>query len=305
VLGITSIELHQTVDFPDTMPELLLGARDTLCIELHVMLHDYRAICPRINLARPDGRYCGEPDAVGCNACLAADGLRAASGDIVSWRRRHLAVLTSANSVRVPDEDVALRLRRYVPTLTPQVCPHDDHAAPVLQRRAPAAADGRPLRVMVLGAIGIVKGYHVLLQCALAARKLAFPVEFSLLGFSMNDAELAASGVQLLGRYDDAEVLSLVAASDPDLLFLPSTCPETYCYTLSAALRSGRPVVVFDIGAQARRVRALARPPSRVLPLALADHPERLLRKLAAIADAPTAGREGARPNATQHPTLH
>ena len=301
-LGITSVELHQTVDFPDALPELLLAARDALGIELHATLHDYRAICPRINLARPDGRYCGEPDAAGCNACLAADGLRTTSGDIARWRARNLSVLARADAVRVPDEDVALRLKRYLPGVAPQVCPHDEHLAAPRGRPASAStrAEGAATRIMVLGAIGPVKGYDVVLGCARAARRLGLAVEFTLLGYSMNDAALAAAGVQLLGRYDDTEVLALIDANDPDLIFLPSTCPETYCYTLSAALRSARPIAVFDIGAQARRVRALARAPSRPLPLALADHPERLLRRLLAIVDAPEAARDGSA-QAAQH----
>ena len=307
-LGITSIELHQTVDFPDTVPELLLETRDTLGIELHATLHDYRAICPRINLARPDGRYCGEPDAAGCNACLATDGLRATSGDIASWRRQQLGLLARADAVRVPDEDVALRLKRYLPGVAPQVRPHDQELSVVAPRRAPEREAGKPARVMVLGAIGLVKGFDVVLQAARAARRLSLPVEFSLLGYSMNDARLTEAGVHLLGRYDDAEVLALIADNDPDLVFLPSTCPETYCYTLSAALRSGRPVVVFDIGAQARRVRSLAPPPSRVLPLALIDHPERLVRRLLTITDHPMArdhARAGAQHMQPQPPTLH
>ena len=308
-LGITSIELHQTVDFPDVVPDMLLAARDTLGIELHATLHDYRAICPRINLARPNGRYCGEPDAAGCNACLATDGLRATSGDISSWRERQLGFLARANGVRVPDEDVALRLRRYLPGVVPQVCPHDSVptgavAATRRDRKGDARAPG-PARVLVLGAIGLVKGYDVVLQCARTARRLRLPVEFSLLGYSVDDTRLANAGVQLLGRYDDADVHALIAANDPDLVFLPSTCPETYCYTLSAALRSARPVVVFDIGAQGRRVRLLAPPPSRALPLALAEHPERLLKRLIALVDgAPWA--DGLHPHAqTEGPGSH
>jgi glycosyltransferase involved in cell wall biosynthesis len=286
-LRITSIELHQTVDFPDALPELLLSARDALGIELHATLHDYRSICPRIHLARPNGRYCGEPDAAGCNTCLAADGLRATSGDIASWRRKHLSVLERADGVRVPDEDVALRLKRYLPGVAAQVCPHDDHTAAARPRHTPVVRGERPTQIMVLGAISNVKGYDVVLQCARTARRLGLPVEFALLGYSMDDASLATAGVRLLGRYDDAEVHGLIADNEPDLVFLPSTCPETYCYTLSTALRSGRPVVVFDIGAQARRLRSLAAPPSRALPLALIENPDRLVRRLLAIAGHP------------------
>ena len=38
---------------------------------------------------------------------------------------------------------------------------------------------------------------------------------------------------------------------------LPSVWPETYCYTLSVALRAGLYPVCFDIGAPAERLRSL------------------------------------------------
>ncbi|MFZ7112438.1 MAG: hypothetical protein ACOWYE_12205, partial [Desulfatiglandales bacterium] len=47
----------------------------------------------------------------------------------------------------------------------------------------------------------------------------------------------------------------LISKSDPHLIWFPAQWPETYSYTLSAALESGRPLVVPDIGAFPERVR--------------------------------------------------
>lgn len=281
-LGIASIQIHHLIDFPAELPPLLLETRQALGLELQTTLHDYHAVCPRINLARADGRYCGEPDAAGCNACLDSDGLRAVSGDIAQWRARQLGRLLQSDRIVVPDEDVRQRLHRYWPTLPIEVCPHDEPPA-----QAPAAAaprdDGR-VRVLVIGAIGRIKGYEVLRSAAETARRLGLPVDFELLGFSLDDNRLVDAGVRIHGRYDDAEADARVAAIAPDLIFLPSTWPETYCYTLSTALRSQQPVIVFDLGAQARRVKDSAPAGSRTLPLKLADQPELLLRELMAAA---------------------
>jgi glycosyltransferase involved in cell wall biosynthesis len=46
----------------------------------------------------------------------------------------------------------------------------------------------------------------------------------------------------------------LIADRQPHLLWYPSRCPETYCYSLSAGLNTGLPVVVADIGAFPERV---------------------------------------------------
>lgn len=42
----------------------------------------------------------------------------------------------------------------------------------------------------------------------------------------------------------------------PACIFVPSIWPETYLYTLSLAFALRCPPVVFDLGAQAERVRA-------------------------------------------------
>jgi glycosyltransferase involved in cell wall biosynthesis len=145
--------------------------------------------------------------------------------------------------------------------------------------------------VLVIGAISRIKGYEVLRLAAEAARRMGLPVDFELLGFSTDDNRLVDAGVHVHGRYDDGEIDARVAAVQADLVFLPSTWPETYCYTLSIALRSGLPVVVFDLGAQGRRVKDGAPAGSRTLPLALADQPENLLKELLATAGARTSDR--------------
>jgi hypothetical protein len=65
------------------------------------------------------------------------------------------------------------------------------------------------------------------------------------------------------------------------LIWIPSIWPETYCYVLSAALRSGTQVAVFDLGAQAERVRAHDER-HLCLPLTLADDPLALANALLA-----------------------
>jgi hypothetical protein len=89
--------------------------------------------------------------------------------------------------------------------------------------------------------------------------------------------------VRLLGRYTDDQLLTRIEQADPHVIFIPSIWPETYCYVLSGALRSGRKVAVFDLGAQADRTRQHdAR--HLVLPLALAEQPAPLLARLVSAA---------------------
>lgn len=287
-LDISEIHIHHLVDFPSGGLPLMNELREGLAVPLHVVFHDYYWVCPRINLVDAGGRYCGEPDEAGCDACLAQEPAPPVPvSSIRLWRASHGALLRVAASVRAPDEDVTRRIQRRFPSLAVKVTPHQDVASPALRMRPPRVRQGGdPLRVLVIGAVGKIKGYDVLLGMAHAVRQHGLPLQLELLGYSMNDAELASAGVRLQGRYTDDEVVQRIERCDPDIVFISSIWPETYCYTLSAAMSSGRQVAVFDIGAQARRVKE-GYPNHLVLPLSLADDPLGVCEAL--LRDAPDA----------------
>jgi glycosyltransferase involved in cell wall biosynthesis len=113
------------------------------------------------------------------------------------------------------------------------------------------------VRVALLGAIGRHKGYKILLDCARDAKRRKLNLEFVVVGYSEDDAKLIKTGrVFVTGQYDDDQLTTLLNQQNPTIVFLPSVWPETWSYTLSHAIRSGLPIVAFDIGAIAERLRA-------------------------------------------------
>ncbi|GJE49080.1 hypothetical protein GOFOIKOB_2114 [Methylobacterium tardum] len=156
---------------------------------------------------------------------------------------------------------------------------------------------GRVRRVAVLGAINLPEGGLLLQALATDARKRDLPLRFSIVGFSdpALTGGLERAGVTETGCYstddttldrparaalqiaqtdrhwDDDEVLDLVNQISADLILLPSIWPETYAYTLTLALRTGLPVVAFDLGAQGERLSAY--PNGHRLPYALVTDP--------------------------------
>lgn len=255
-LQITAIHLHGLVDMVPEAADYLLAVAQALRIPLDVDIHDYKAICPRINLADQRGFYCGEPDEQACDNCLTKNGNDFGVTSIGPWRDMHYRVLSAARNISVPDEDVAQRLARYFSGLNIQVNPHEDIDT-IKPESLRINKSDKPLHVVVIGAIGIIKGYEMLLGCAKEARKKRLPIRFSVLGYSMDDSALEAAGVNVTGRYHDDEALARLQDLAPDIVFLPSIWPETYSYTLSIALQAGYPTYVFDIGAPAARLRRL------------------------------------------------
>ena len=261
--GVTALEVHHLLGHNHMV--LRLAALLQVPVDYHV--HDYAMYCPRITLFGPERRYCGEPaNPAVCDACI-ADAGRTIIEDIAptSLRARSANDLAAARRIVAPSADAAARLRRHFPGIAPVVqALEDDSHIPEVQ--VPAAGGRR--RVCIVGAIGAEKGYDVVLECARDAAARDLPLEFVLVGHSMDDQRLLQTGrVFVTGRYEEAEAIALTAAQGAQLAWLPSIWPETWCFALTVAWQARLPVVAFDIGAQAERIRSQGQ--GWVLPLGL------------------------------------
>lgn len=245
----------------------VIDAVRALPIPYDVFVHDYAWICPRVTLIDGSGRYCGEPAVSVCQACVRRNGSHLGENITVpALRARSAKWLRAARRVVAPTHDTAGRMRRHFRDLQVDVQPH---ALPVaLPPPSARVASNRVLRVALIGAIGQHKGYRILLRCARDARARRLPIEFVVIGYTENDAPLLATGkVFITGRYGETEAAHLLEREQPDVAWLPSVWPETWCYTLDYALGLGLPVAAFDLGAIAERLRAAGL--GELLPLGL------------------------------------
>jgi glycosyltransferase involved in cell wall biosynthesis len=230
-----------------------------LQIPYEVVIHDYSWLCPRINLVGTEHRYCGEPDVGHCESCIDDAGTTNDEDTRPTMlRQRSTAELNGASGIVVPSQDVATRIRRHFPLTAPRIDPWENDQDIHVPEFPPHRND--EVRVCVIGAIGIEKGYDVLLACARDAAERKLPVAFRLVGYSCGDGRLLATGkVHITGRYDEHEAVSLIQAQGAQLAWLPSIWPETWCYTLTQAWNGGLNTAAFDIGTPAERIRQWGR----------------------------------------------
>jgi glycosyltransferase involved in cell wall biosynthesis/GT2 family glycosyltransferase len=232
------------------LPRAILELPSATGVPYDCTLHDYYPICPQYHLVTEHGRYCGEPDATGCAACLTRRpgqwGL-----DITAWRGAFGRLLRGAQRLIAPSEDVAGRIRRYFPELDIEVWAHPEPAP------TPVA---RIVRVAILGNLSPEKGLHVVAACAADARARNLPLVFRVLGSTTEPiAQAPDAPLTIYGQYVDSELPALLAAERPDVLLFAAQVPETYAYTLSVALQSGVPIVASALGAFPERLAGVAR----------------------------------------------
>jgi glycosyltransferase involved in cell wall biosynthesis len=248
-IGIDRVHIHHVHGLPQTSLDL----SGKLGCPHDVTIHDYFAACPNYHMLDANARYCGSDP--GCAQCLDSQPAQWPLS-ISEWRDSFGRVLRKASRVIAPSADCATRIAAFFPGIAPVIWPHPEGEPPAIPRQ---------VRVLVPGAISRAKGLDLLEACVAdsAARNLG--LHFRVLGFVGRPlATWPKAPLSISGEFPDGKLPDLMALERGDICFLPSQCPETFSYTLSAALDSGRPIVATGIGAFPGRV--AASPDARIVP---------------------------------------
>lgn len=247
-IGVVRIHFHHWLGLSESIWKL----PEQCGIPYDVTIHDYHVICPRLNLVDRSGSYCGEPDEAGCNRCMAR--APRIHGDIADWREQWRSRLAGASRLLAPSGDTATRLRRYFPNLSCIVAPHPEPSV-VARVPEPRIRDmEQPFTVLAIGALARIKGGELLEACACDAAARDLPLRFHLIGYAWRPLVAPNSRLSLTGAYRDEDLATLITRADADIAWFPALCPETYSYTLSAAITVGLPIAVTNLGAPPERL---------------------------------------------------
>jgi GT2 family glycosyltransferase/2-polyprenyl-3-methyl-5-hydroxy-6-metoxy-1,4-benzoquinol methylase/glycosyltransferase involved in cell wall biosynthesis len=249
-LGVAHVHFHHTLGLSPVVLEL----PQSLGVTHDFTAHDFYSICPQVTLSDEIGRYCGEFGIEQCVACLkrrpAPCGV-----SIESWRDTYGRLLEQARYVIAPSADAAARLRRYFPAVNVLRVPHLDIAAAPAAPQPQPLGGARPLRVVVMGALSQIKGADIFEATAALAAQRGSRLEFHLIGYAYRDLRVVPGAkLTVHGRYAEQDLPSLLKGLQADLAWFPALWPETYSYTLSAALDVRLPVVGPDFGAFPERL---------------------------------------------------
>ena len=252
-IGATRVEIHHVLGFGTALRDGL--AKTGIPHAFYV--HDYFTICPQVTLTNADGEYCGEPGIRDCDACISRRPSHGAA-DIQNWRARHAWVMQRAEHVFAPSQDTARRMSRYSGADV-EVVPHEP--AVLLEEALPitrTVTAERPLRIVLLGFLVPHKGKRMVLDVLRHIVSHRIPARVILVGeaiFSADEIDGEMGGrFTSTGRYAEADLSKLLVDVQPDLFWFPSTAPETYSFTLSVAMRTGKPIVAANHGAFTERL---------------------------------------------------
>jgi len=263
-LAVSEIFVNSPVSFdePLVLAEWLARMRaEHAKVRLVVTAHDYFPVCPSFVLLNADGRYCGIPEISECSACLkrhlASYVALSPPTEIGPWRALWGRCLHAADEVRFFSESTRRLFLRAYPTLPPErltVVPHQSNYAPVRLPRLDASA---PLVIGVMGEISLQKGAAILTEMVRLIDASKANVRIVVLGTL--HAALKSERLRVTGAYNRTDLVDLVEAHGINMFLFPSIWPETFSYVIAELIALDMPVVAFDLGAPAERLRAYAK----------------------------------------------
>ena len=256
-LKLDFVHIHSLLDFDlPSIAQFCIALSET-GLPLYYTAHDYASICPKITMTDWSGMYCDSISEDYCLHCLSKEADSLAGTNITEWRSIYSDLFKKVRRIIVPHEDVTGRLKKYMPDVNSVIVRKHFGGRNISSNSINfTVPPGNQLKkVAIVGAIGPHKGSSLLLRIAADAYNRQLPLKFKLYGYSDRQELAQFPNMEVTGRYLDDEIHSMLRTDRPDVILLPSIWPETHCYTLDIAFESNLHPVVFDIGAQAARVR--------------------------------------------------
>ncbi len=251
---------------------------------LVVTAHDYFSICPSFVLLDSEGKYCGIPEISRCDPCLkrheASFVALSPPTEMGAWRALWGRCLAAADEVRCFSEASRKLFLRAYPHLDPAKLTVIPHAVEFVPARKPRVNPSAPLVVGVIGEISVQKGALVVEQMLDRIEAESLDVRVVVLGLLHSARK--SQRLKVTGPYKRDDLADLIEGNGINALLFPSIWPETFSYVVGEMMALGLPIVAFDIGAPAERLRSY--PLARLCPEAngavVLDHLMGLHREL-------------------------
>lgn len=214
-----------------------------------ITLHDFYCLCPSINMLYCGEKYCMDLENKDCAKCLSLS--RKIDHDIIEdWRKDWNFFLNQFDKIIVPSDDTKKRISRVYKNINIDVIEHgidlvkNDYQIDIQD----------VFQIAFIGVISNHKGGNVLRK--LLDRNLSNKIHFHVFGTSeLPELTKNRSNYTYHGRYKRDEINQLLHKNKINLICFFQIWPETYSYTLNEAVAAGIPVLSFDIGAGAERVK--------------------------------------------------
>lgn len=251
----TELWINELVTYPQLykLLERIEAFRAQNNVELKMLLHDYFAICPTINLVNNYKKYCAIPECTqDCKNCFKnvhPDYVRDYKS-MEEWREKWGHFLKCCDSILVFSKDSERLLgKAYGKLDNVVVVPHQIGYMPKLDKKYKTTST---FNIGLLGILSYHKGAEIVKELLREIERRGLNARVVLIGYSVEpiDSPLFSE----TGRYSPDSIPALTLKQDIDMFLIPSIWPETFCYTAEEIIKMNMPVMCFNIGAPVERL---------------------------------------------------
>ena len=244
IYNISIIHIHHLIGHYFDIVDILKERK----IYSIITLHDYYSACPLINKIYKNKEYCNKPSQKTCKECL--NHCLGIDFDISAWRAEWNELFKTVDRIITPSESANKEILKTFPNTKISAI---EHGIDIKKSNAVYLEDKKNYNVAFIGAIGIHKGSRIL-ENLMNYKKLR-NIRIHLFGKVNSPNQKNTKYFKNHGKYSRDELKTILHENEIDLICLFSTWPETYSYTLTEAIACGIPVLAYDLGAIAERIK--------------------------------------------------
>lgn len=253
------IVINEFVSYPQLYEvlQLVQDYKQKNEVELTLLGHDFYMVCPTVNLLDEQEQYCGVPSLERCEQCLKKNNeLKYLDfGTMREWRAHWGDFIQSCDHVIVFSNDSKEIFEKAFGELSNiQVIPHEIDYLPAINKKYKHT---HTLNIGLLGTLVKHKGLDVVKDTLKYIESNHLNVNLVLIG---NCGENIQSKHFIeTGKYTRDMLPSLIFKYDIDIFWIASIWPETFSYTTEEIMTMNFPVMSFDLGAPAERIKKYAK----------------------------------------------
>lgn len=259
-IELNEVFVNSLVSYPDipNIINLILSIRHRTLAKLIVPIHDFFPVCPSYTLLNSTMTYCGVPHNLSqCDECMKNNRgefkLYQSESNIAHWREiwdklfevTDTVLCFSHSSKEIFGKGYAKHLSKV------DVVLHDISGR--YSNIYTQESKNNEMRIGILGGINEAKGASVVKNLVDYIDKHGLNAKVILIG--QISVPISSDAFRATGRYTKDELPRIVADERITQFLIPSVWPETFSYTTDEIMQMGYPLIVFDLGAPAERVK--------------------------------------------------
>ncbi len=214
-----------------------------------ITLHDFYCLCPNYNLLYCNDKFCLNMNKPDHSKCLKE--LNGLNNNIIpSWREDWYSFLKRMDTIIVPSNNTKNYILKQYKELDISVI---EHGVDISKNYENIIID-KKFNVAYIGCVLKHKGGFIFRD--LVKQSKSKNIKYHIFGLDMiGGLDFKKKNFKFHGKYDRDKLNELLIKNNINLICFFQIWPETYSYTLNEAISAGIPVLSFDMGAGAEKVR--------------------------------------------------